>query len=209
MNPTLRSRSIGARALLCLGLVALPFAGVAHAAQTKLHLTVVDWNAPPGTRIRATVRAKLKVMTVNQSIGAGGKRQTKLESLIDDFAPETLRWDVLTRPGSRASTAMDFTFPVALGGLDHGLAGEVFEIAFEIAEPGKAANQWVVARKDSTELGLFLEGEQLSHPTACIRFTKEASGYTVGIAHECTPRSFAAVQAQSSTCPTCEAKGEN
>ncbi len=199
-----RSRALGPRILVLLVLAVCLSTGAARAAQTTLHLEVVNWNVPPGTRIRATVKVRLKVFFVShQGTGADGTPKATLQSPIDDLAPETLKWEVVTQKGARSSKEMDFAFPVDLAGLQHATAGEVFEIEFEVADPGKAAGEWRVARADSTELGLFLEGDQVSHPTACIRFTKDDSGYGISIAYECNAESFAAVESQSSTCSTC------
>ncbi len=206
MTQNHRFRGLGPRFLVYLALAASLSTGATRAAQTTLHLKVVDWNVPPGTRIQATVKARLKVFFVShQGPGADGKAKAALQSPIDELAPETLKWEVVTQKGARASKEMGFTFPVDLAGLQQAAAGEVFEIQFEVSDPGKAAGQWQVARADSTELGLFLDGDQVSHPTACIRFTKDDSGYGISIAYECSAESFAAVESQSSTCPTCGA----
>jgi len=208
MNRMIRRAARSLCSVSFLGLLFLFSSPGAHAKETRVHLKVVDWNTPAGTRIRATVRSKLKVLYVNRS-GSSSKGKgggASLESLIDDFAPETLHWEVVTKEGQKASKEMDFAFPVELGELNHGVTGEVFDVEFEIAEPDGTDGEWKVERADHTELGLFLDGPQLKNPTACIRFIKEASGYGVGIAYECTDESFAKVQAESSPCPTCDAK---
>lgn len=174
---------------------------------TRLELTLIDWNVPPGTRIRATVRAELKVFMRQQQTGADGKTKLQVVSPLEEVAPETLVWDVVTAEGGRASKTVEFTFPVRLEGLVGGLAGEMFTLDFEVSDPGSKPGTWTVARTDETELGLPLQGERLADPTACIRFTKDATGYSVGIAYECTAESFTAVQAGAGPCPTCGADG--
>jgi hypothetical protein len=195
-------------AAVCLALYALCCPDPSRAAETTVHLKVIDWNVPAGTRIRATVKARLKVFyTSHQGVGKDGKPKAELQTPIDELAPQTLEWEVVTKPGPRASKEIEFSFPVKLAGLPKSVAGELFEAQFEVAEPGKGGS-WEVARSDAAELGLFLEGEQLERPTACIRFTKDDSGYSIAIAPDCTAESFAAVASTSSTCPTCDARGD-
>ena len=200
------SRFLGARTLLCLLLAGTCSTGVAQAGQTTLHLKLMDWNLPAGTRIHATVRARLKVFRVNrEAAGPDGKPKAEVQAPIDDLAPQSLSWDVVTRKGSRASKEMDFTFPVKIGGVQQLTAGEVFETSFEVAAPGRKAGEWTIVLDDHSNLGLFLDGDQRAHPTACIRLTKDPSGYNYSLAYECTAKSFAAVAAQTSPCAACAA----
>lgn len=190
-----------------LGLMVAGFCspGTARAEETTVHLELVDWDLPPGTRIQATIRARLKVYFVDhQGVGPDGKAAAELLTPIDEVAPETLHWEVVTSEGSRASKEFDFTFPVELRGLTAGLAGELFEMDMKILDPGKEPGAWEVAHTTRGEFGLFLKGPRLEKPTACVRFMKDGSGYSTGLAWECTAESFEAVLAAATTCPTCE-----